>query len=161
MNFSKNPIDILAYKKKKEMRFTTSITSGTEFYFKPKIEDSIFYVYYYPAEKFDDPKKIDQIIVYKHRENKHKYEDQTEILIELRIFNKDADLGEANLIGFSKIELESKFGNDFLTFDNGITYSNKNKLLILELDNSKVKSYRYIKLNTEEINNGLIEQILK
>ena len=63
IEFLENPIDILAYKKKKEMRFTTSITSGTEFYFKPKIEDSIFYVYYYPAEKFDDPKKIDQIIV--------------------------------------------------------------------------------------------------
>ena len=159
--FLENPIDLLGFKEKKEMRFTTSVTNGTEFYFNPKIKDSIFYVYYYPAEKFDDARKIDQIIVFKHGENKHRYEDQTETLIELRVFNKDPDLGKANLVGLSKTELESKFGNDFLTFDNGIAYSNKNKVLILEFDKSKIKSYRYIKLNTEKIENGLIGQIME
>lgn len=159
--FLENPIDLLSFKEKKEMRFTTSVTNGTEFYFNPKIKDSIFYVYYYPAEKFDDARKIDQIIVFKHGENKHRYEDQTETLIELRVFNKDSDLGKANLVGLSKTELESEFGNNFQTFENGIAYSNKNKVLILELDNSKVKSYRYIKLNTEKIDNDLIGQIIK
>ena len=161
IEFLENPIDLLDYKEKKKMRFTTSVTNGTEFYYNQKIKDSIFYVYYYPAKKIDDARKIDQIIVFKHGENKHRYEDQTETLIELRVFNKDPDLGKANLVGLSKTKLESEFGNDYLTFDNGIGYSNKNKVLILEFDKSKVKSYRYIKLNTEKIDNDLIGQIME
>ena len=160
-SFLKNPIELQNFKEKKSRNVTTSVTNGTEFYFNPKTKDSIFYVYYYPAEKFDNPRKIDQIIVFKHGENKHKYDDQTETLIELRVFNKDSDLGKANLVGLTKTELESEFGNDYLTFDNGIAYSNKNKVLILELENSKVKSYRYIKLNTEKIDTDLIGQIIK
>ena len=160
-SFLKNPIELQNFKEKKSRNVTTSVTNGTEFYFNPKTKDSIFYVYYYPAEKFNNPRKIDQIIVFKHGENKHKYDDQTETLIELRVFNKDSDLGKANLVGLTKTELESEFGNDYLTFDNGIAYSNKNKVLILELENSKVKSYRYIKLNTEKIDTDLIGQIIK
>ena len=159
--FLENPIDLQDFKKKKGMRFTTSVTNGTEYYFNPKIKDSLFYVYYYPAEKFEDSREIDQIIVFKHGENKHRYEDQTETLIEFRVFNKDSDLGKANLIGLSKTELESEFGNDYLIFDNGIAYSHKNKVLILEMDSSKAKSFRYIKLNTEKIDNDLIGQIIK
>ena len=64
-------------------------------------------------------------------------------------------------LGLSKTELESEFGNDYLTFDNKIAYSNKNKLLILEMDSSKVKSYRYIKLSSDRINTDLIGQIMK
>ena len=161
IEFLENPIDLLAFKKKKEMRFTTSVTNGTEFYFNPKIKDSIFYVYYYPTEDFTDPRKIDRIVVFKFGENKHRYDDKTETLIEFSIFNKDSDLGKANLIGLSKTELESEFGNDYLTFENGIAYSNKNKVLILEMDSSKVKSYRYLKLNTEKIDKELIGQIIK
>jgi hypothetical protein len=157
--FLENPIDLQEFKKKKGMRFTTSVTNGTEYYSNPKIKDSIFYAYYYPAENLADTKKIDKIVVFKFGENKQRYEDETETLIELRIFNKDSDLGKANLIGLSKSELESEFGKNYLTFENGIAYSNKNKVLILDLDNSKVKSYRYIKLNTEKINNDLIGQI--
>lgn len=160
-SFLENPINLQKFKEKKSSNVTTSVTNGTEFYFNPKTNDSIFYAYYYPAEKFDDTRKIDQIIVFKHGENKHKYDDQTETLIELRIFNKDSDLGKANLIGLSKTELESEFGNDYLTFDNGIAYSNKNKVLILELDKSKVNSYRYVKLNTEKVDNDLIGRIIK
>jgi hypothetical protein len=160
-SFLENPIDLQKFKEKKIRNVTTSVTNGSEFYFNPKTKDSIFYVYYFPAEKFDAPKKIDQIIVFKHGENKHTYDDQTETLIELSVFNKDSDLGKANLIGLSKTELESEFGNDYLTFANGIAYSNKNKVLILELDKSKVNSYRYIKLNTEKIDNDLIGQIIK
>lgn len=161
IEFLENPIDLQDFKKKKGMRFTTSVTNGTEYYFNPKIKDSLFYVYYYPAEKFEDSREIDQIIVFKHGENKHRYEDQTETLIEFRVFNKDSDLGKANLIGLSKTELESEFGNDYLIFDNGIAYSHKNKVLILEMDSSKAKSFRYIKLNTDKIENDLIGQIIK
>lgn len=161
IEFLENPIDLQDFKKKKGIQFTTSVTNGTEYYFNPKIKDSLFYVYYYPAEKFEDSRKIDQIIVFKHGENKHRYEDQTETLIEFRVFNKDSDLGKANLIGLSKTELESEFGNDYLIFDNGIAYSHKNKVLILEMDSSKAKSFRYIKLNTEKIDNDLIGQIIK
>ena len=82
-------------------------------------------------------------------------------MIELRVFNKDSDLGKANLIGLSTTELESEFGTDYLTFDNGIVYSYKNRILIIELNNSKVKSYNYIKLNTEKIDKNLIGQIIK
>jgi hypothetical protein len=161
IEFLENPIDLLAFKQKKGMQFTTSVTSGTEYHFNPKIKDSTFYVYYYPAENFDDPRKIDQIVVFKYGENKHKYEDETETLIELRVFNKDSDLEKANLIGIAKAELESKFGTDYLTFDNGIAYWNKNKILMIELNNSKVKSFRYIKLNTENVDKDLIQQIVE
>ena len=161
ISFLENPIDLQEFKKKKGMRFTTSVTNGTEYYFNPKIKDSIFYGYYYPAEKFDDPRKTDQIVVFKFGKNKHRYEDETETLIDLRVFNKDSDLGKANLIGLSKTELEIEFGDNYLTFDNGIAYSNKNKVLILELENSKVKSFNYIKLNTNKIDGDVIGQIRK
>ncbi|TRZ43142.1 hypothetical protein [Robertkochia solimangrovi] len=162
ISFLENPIDLQTFKNLKNPNYvTTSVTNGTDYYFNPKIKDSIFYDYYYPREDFTDPRKIDRIVVFKFGKNKHRYEDETEILIEFRVFNEDSDLGKANLIGLSKTELESKFGNDFLTFDNRIAYSNKNKVLILELDSSKVKSYRYIKLNTEKINSDLIGQIIK
>ena len=161
-SFLENPINLQNFKEKKNRNVTTSVPNGTEFYFNPKTADSIFYVYnYYPTENFENPREIDQIVVFKHGKNKHKYEDETETLIELRIFNKDSDLKKANLIGLSKTELEFKFGNNYLTFDNGIAYSNKNKLLILKMDSSKVKSYRYIKLGTEKIDNDLIRQIIK
>lgn len=160
-SFLENPIDLQKFKEKKSRNVTTSVTNGNEFYLNPKTKDSIYYVYYYPTEDFTDSRKINQIVVFKYGENKQRYEDQTEILIELRVFNKDLDLGKANLIGLSKTELESEFGKGYLTFDNGIAYSNKNKVLILELDNSKVKSYRYIKLSSDIIDTDLIGQIIK
>lgn len=157
-----NPIDLQAFKKLKSRDCTTtSASGGTDYYFQPKINDSIFYTYNYPTENFTDSKRIDQIVVLKYGKNKHTYEDETEILIESRIFNKDLDLGKANLVGLSKTNLESEFGNDYLTFDDGIAYSNKNRVLILEMDSSKVKSYRYIKLNTEKIDADLIGQIIE
>lgn len=160
-SFLENPIDLQEFKKKKGMRFTSSVTNGTQYYFIPKIKDSTFYTYYYPAENFTDSKRIDQIIVFKYEKNKHSYDDNTEMLIELRIFNKDGKLGKANLVGLTKTELESKFGDNYLAVDDGIIYSNNNKVLILELNNSKVKSYRYIKLNSNKIDTELINQITK
>jgi len=161
ISFLENPINLQKFKENKNGNVTTSVTNGTEFYFNPKTKDSIFYVYYYPAENFDNSREIDQIVVLKQGKNKHNYEDETETLIELRIFNKDSDLEKANLIGLSKTELESEFGTNYLAFDNGIAYSNKDKILILKFENSKVNSYRYIKLNTEKIDNDLIGQIIK
>ena len=160
ISFLENPIDLQKFKKKKKMRVTTSVTSGTDYYHNPKISDSIFYVYYYPSEKII-PNEIDQFVVFKNGKNKHTYEDETETLVEFRIFNPDSDLGKANLVGLSKTKLESEFGTHYLTLDNGIAYFNKNKVLIIELSNSKVKSFSYIKLNTEKIDNDLIGQIIK
>ena len=44
VEFLENPIDLLTFKEKKGMRFTTSVTEGTGFHFNPKKKDSIFYV---------------------------------------------------------------------------------------------------------------------
>ena len=162
IEFLKTPINLENFKKSKDINYTTTgVSKGMDYYFQPKIKDSIFYAYNYPTENFENSKRIDQVIVFKYGENKHTYDDETEILIELRIFNKDLDLGKANLVGLSKMELETKFGTDYLTFDNGIAYSNENKILILELVNSKVKSYRYLKLNSDKIDTDLIRQIRK
>jgi hypothetical protein len=160
IEFLENPINLLDFKKKKEMLFTTSVTNGNEYYFNPKINDSIFYAYNYPDFK-KESNKINQFVVFKHGKNKHSYEDQAETLIEFRIFNPDSDLGKANLYGLTKTELESKFGTIYLNFENGIAYSYKNKVLTIELNNSKVKSFRYIKLNTENIDQDLIRQIVE
>lgn len=160
--FLENPINLEVFKKLKSRDYiTTSVSNGADYYFLPKFEDSIFYTYYYPVKNFNDSKQIDQIVVFKYGKNKHTYEGETEILIELRIFNKDLDLGKANLVGLTKTELESEFGVNYLNFENGIAYSNKNRVLILELESSKVKSYRYIKLSAEKIDNDLLGQIIK
>ena len=159
ISFLENPINLQAFKKLKKMHFTTSVASATDYYFNPKISNSIFYVYYYPSEEII-LKEIDQFVVFKYGENKHTYNDETEILIEFRIFNKDSDLGKANLVGLTKIELETKFGDEYLTLENRIVYSNNNKALVIELDSSKVKSYKYLKLNTEKVDNDLIRQIV-
>ncbi len=160
VEFLKNPIDLQEFKKKKNINYTTtSVSNGMDYYFQPEIKDSIFYTYNYPIENFKDSKRIDKVLVFKYGKNKHTYDDETEILIELRIFNEDSDLGKANLVGLSKTELESEFGTDYLTLDKRIIYSNKNKVLILEIENSKVKSFNYIKLSTEKIDTDLIRKI--
>ncbi|GAA4244803.1 hypothetical protein [Winogradskyella damuponensis] len=158
ISFLENPIDLQKFKSKNNGNVTTSVNNGLKYQYHPAINDSIFYGYNFITDSIG-PKGINEIVVFKYGENKHRFEDETEILIEMRIFNKDSDLGKANLIGLSKKELESEFGNDYLTFDNGIAYSNKNKVLILELENSKIKSYNYIKLSTEKIDIDLIRKI--
>ena len=55
---------------------------------------------------------------------------------------------------------EAEFGSDYLTVDGHIVYSHKNKVLLVQLDGSKIKSYKYLKLNTENIDNDLIQQIV-
>ena len=161
-SFLENPIDLQSFKKSKNINYTTTgVSSGMNYHFHPKIKDSIFYTYNYPTENFTDSKRIDQVLVFKYGNNKHTYDDESEILIELRIFNKDSDLGKANLVGFTKTELESEFGIDYLVLESGIAYSKENKVLILEFDNSKVKSYRYLKLNTENVDKDLIQQIVE
>jgi hypothetical protein len=159
-SFLENPIDLQKFKSKKNRNVTTSVTNGLRYQYHPAINDSIFYGYNFITDSIG-PKGINEIVVFKYGENKHRFEDETEILIEMRIFNKDSDLGKANLIGLSKTELESEFGIEYLTFANGIAYSNKNIVLILELDKSKVNSYRYVKLNTDKIDNDLIGQMIK
>ncbi len=159
-SFLEKPIDLQEFKEKKSRNVTTSVTNGMEYHFHPKVSDSIFYNYYYHDENLNS-NRIDQITVFKYGQNKHRYDDQTETLIGFKIFNKDSDLGKANLVGLSKTELESKFGTDYLTFDNGIVYSYKNRVLIIELNDLKVKSYSYIKLNTEKVDKDLISQIIK
>ncbi|MEM5567092.1 hypothetical protein WNY78_18365 [Psychroserpens sp. AS72] len=159
-SFLENPIDLQEFKNKTKRDVTTTVTNGLEYYFHPKINDSIFYSYNF-ISTVNRQLEINEIVVFKYGKNQHNYEDKTEILIELKIKSNDSDLGKANFIGLSKTDLESEFGNDYLTFDSGIAYSNKNKVLIIELEESKVKSLRYIKLNTEKINTELIGQIMK
>lgn len=161
-SFLENPIDLQEFKNKTSRDVTTSVTNGMDYHFHPKIKDSLFYSYNF-ISPVNNQLNINEIVVFKYGKNQHNYEDKTEILIELNIKNKDSDLGKANLIGLSKteLELESEFGNDYLAVNNRMAYSNKNKVLILELDSSKVKSYRYIKLNTEKIDADLIGQILE
>ena len=158
-SFLENPIDLKEFKKTKKGNITTGVSNGMTYHFHPKIKDSIFYNYNYPTKNFKDAKKIDQILVFKYGKNKQTYDDETEILIELKVYRKDYDLGKANLIGLSKMELESEFGTDYLTLDKRIIYSNKNKVLILEIENSKIKSFNYIKLSTEKIDTDLIRKI--
>jgi len=159
-SFLENPIDLQEFKNKTKRDVTTSVANGMEYYFHPKINDSIFYSYNF-ISTINRPRKINEIVVFKYGKNQHNYDDKTEILIELKIDNKDSDLGQANLIGLTKTELESEFGTNYLTLDNGIAYSNKNNVLIIELEDSKVKSFRYIKLSTEKIDKELIGQITK
>ncbi|WP_452231350.1 hypothetical protein [Lacinutrix sp. MEBiC02595] len=159
-SFLENPLDLQEFKTKKKRDVTTSVSNGKAYYFNPKNKDSIFYSYFFPDFKKESI-KIDEIVVFKYGKNKHTYEDETEALIEFRIFNPDSDLGKANLYGLTKTELESEFGTDYLTFDNGIAYSNKNKILTIELNNSKVKSFRYVKMNTDNVDQNLIEQIME
>jgi hypothetical protein len=159
-SFLENPIDLQEFKNKTKRDVTTTVINGMEYHFHPKINDSIFYSYNF-ISTVNKELEINEIVVFKHGNNQHNYEDKTEILIELKIYNMDSDLGKANLIGLSKTELESKYGNNYQTLENGIVYSSKNKVLIIQLDDSKVKSFRYIKLSTEKIDKELIGQIMK
>jgi hypothetical protein len=160
-SFLENPIDLQEFKKKKKQSLST-VTNGAEYYWNPKINDSIHYLYsFLPNDPFQSKIEQLEIVVFKFGKNKHSWEDKTEILIELKVEAQDSILGKANLVGLTKTELETEFGSKYLTFDNRIVFSNKNKVLILELENSKVKSFNYIKINTERIDRDLIGQIRK
>ncbi len=159
-SFLESPINLQEFKKKKKRNVTTSVANGMNYYFNPKFSDSIFYGYNFITKNIRQ-NGINKIIVFKYGKNKHTYEDEKEVLIELRVLNKDIDLGKANFVGLKKNELEAKFGTDYLTFNNGIVYSNENNIFSIELNNSKVKSFRYIKLNTENIDQDLIRLIVE
>ena len=158
-SFLENPIDLQNFKKLKDRNVTTTIANGMNYHFCPNYRDSLFYSYNYPTKRFKNPKEIDEILVFKYGNNKQKYEDLTEILIELNIYNNDPDLGKANLVGLTKKEIESKFGVHHINLENRIVYSHNNKTLIIELEDSKVKSFRYIKLKTEKVDINLIREI--
>ena len=160
-SFLENPIDLQEFKKKKKQSLST-VMNGAEYYWNPKINDSIHYLYsFLPNDRFQSKIEQLEIVVFKFGKNKHSWEDKTEILIELKVEAQDSILGKANLVGLTKMELETEFGSEYLILENGIAYSHKNKVLIIELDNSKVKSYRYLKLNTENIDQDLIRQIVE
>ncbi|MBR9847606.1 MAG: hypothetical protein GYB35_16565, partial [Algicola sp.] len=72
--FLEKPIDLQKFKNSKKRNYTTtSVSIGTDYYFEPKIKDSIFYTYNYPTENFNESKRIDQIVVFKYGKNKHTY----------------------------------------------------------------------------------------
>jgi hypothetical protein len=161
ISFLENPIDLQDYKSIKGESLS-SVTNGLNYHYHPNIKDSIFYNYSaFPTDSTWSELEPVWITVFKFGDKRHSWDDKTEILIELSVKGKDSDLKKANLIGLSKTELETKFGTDYLTLRNGIAYSHKNKVLILELNKSIVNSYRYVKLNTEKIDKDLIEQIMK
>jgi len=159
LEFPEKPINMTELKTKKNKYVTTTVSSGLKYYYQPKIEDSNFYSYYYPTENTGS-KKINEVIVFKYGKNKHTYDDETEILIALRIFNEDADLEKANLIGCLKSKLVSEFGTDYIAYAHGVVYTYKNRVLIVEIEDYKVKAYCYLKLNSETIDMNLIEQII-
>ncbi|WP_298343007.1 hypothetical protein [uncultured Algibacter sp.] len=161
ISFLENPIDLQDYKAIKG-KSLSSVTNGLNYHYHPNIRDSIFYNYSaFPTDSTWSEMEPVWITVFKFGDKRHSWDDKTEILIELSVKGKDKDLKKANIIGLSKAELESEFGTDYLTLDNRIVYSNKNKVLILELENSEVKSFNYIKLSTEKIDADLIRQIIK
>lgn len=163
-SFLENPIDLQEFKKRKgrdeKSYVTTGVDRGTDYYFNPKFSDSVFYGYHFITEDVGQD-RFTEIIVFKYGEGKHSYEDGAEILIELRVFSEDEDLGRANLVGLTKNELELAFGTDYMTFDDKIVYSGENKILIVVLGDSKVKSFRYVKLNTENVDRDFIRRMLK
>ena len=159
VNFLNDPIDLQEFKAKKKRNVTTTVTNGKEYYFSPKFSDSILYNYYFITENIENG-LMNQAVVFKYGDNKHRYQDTTEILIELKVFNKDSNLEEANLVGLTKTELETKFGIDYLTYENKIIYTHKNKIVLIELNNLKVTSFRYIHLNRENVDQALIQQIV-
>lgn len=160
MKFLSNPIDLVEFKKKNNGYVTTTVTNGKEYYYHPKINDSILYSYNYITDN-DRSKGVNEVIVFKFGENKHKFDDETEILIELRIVNNDNNLGHTSLIGFSQSELEHEFGSSYTIVDEHIIYSYQNKILILVMNNSFVQSFYYSKLNNEKIERDLIDRILQ
>jgi hypothetical protein len=160
-SFLENPINLIEFKATKGQSLS-SVTNGLEYHFKPKIKDSIYYHYTtFPNDSLWTEISPIDIVVFKYGKNKHTWKDKTEILIEFTVSGRDNDLKKANLVGLTKNELESEFGTEYKVFDNRIVYSNKNKALIIELNNSKVKWFKYIKLSTENIDSTLIKKVIK
>ena len=155
--FLENPIDLIDYKNHQK-NWTSTVSSGQPYYEKFEFKDSIFYSYNYVIEKLD-LKRLDEIIVFKFGENKHRYNDKTEKLIELNIFNQDSILKKADLVGLTNSLIESKFGKENFKIDNEFIYFNENKLLILTIKDDKVDSYKYLRLNTDKIDKELIKKI--
>lgn len=160
ISFLENPLDLQNFKAKKMRNVTTSVTNGLYYYYNPAINDSIFYSYNFITDTIG-PKGINDIVVFKHGALKHSYDDATEILIDMKISNKDTALEKADLVGVSKTELESEFGKNYQTTVNGMVYAYQNKVLIIELEESQVRSYRYLKLNTDKVDKDLIKRIME
>src|SRR5690606_7314744 len=83
-SFLENPIDLQEFKNKTKRDVTTTVTNGLEYYFHPKINDSIFYSYNI-INTVNRQLEINEIVIFKYGKNQDNYEDKTEILIELKI----------------------------------------------------------------------------
>lgn len=159
--FLESPINLEEFKKRKQTKFTSTVSNKKVYYSLPKVSDSIFFIYSYPTKKDTETiNRINQLIVLKSGKKKHSYGDSSETLVELKIFNTDSDLGEANLVGMSKQVLESKFGNGNKDIENTIFYARKNKVLIINFKDNKIKSYNYLNSNIEKIDVAFVKQII-
>jgi hypothetical protein len=160
--FLYSPISLPAYKESKDNNYvTTSVSNGMSYHLHPKHLDSIFYVYNI-TQRNRTAVKRDNVLVFKYRKGKHIYDDDNEVLIGLDVYNDDSDLGRANLVGLTKSKMLEQFGPGFqLINENIIYYSHQNKILILYFENTKVKSFRYLKLSTEKITESLISEIIE
>jgi hypothetical protein len=73
-SFLENPIDLQEFKKKKKSSLST-VKNGTEYYWNPKIKDSIFYSYLFlPNDPFQSKIEQLEIVVFKFGGNKHTWE---------------------------------------------------------------------------------------
>jgi len=157
ISFLENPIDLIDYKNQKK-NWTSSGFNGFSYYYSPQKRDSIYYAYTYPNDN-ENPMRFDKIIVFKYGENKQIYNDNTERLIGMNIFSNDSLLGKANLIGLTTSRIKSRFGESELSTSDKLIYINENKIILLKIENNKVASFKYLKLNTNNIDKELIEQI--
>jgi len=159
VSFLEKPIDLLEFKNKTKT-VTTGVSKGANYLYKPNNEESIYYCYYFPNDRKRKLFKINKITVFKYGENKHVYDDDTETLISLDINYSDPNLEQANLVGQTKKQIEAKFGLDFSISKKNIIYKHNNNILIINLNNSKVIAYRYLRLNTDVIDQDLINRMV-
>ena len=85
VEFLENPIDLKKFKFANIKDVTTRVVNGKNYHLHPDTNDSIFYRYKFSINNFGR-KKNNEIVVFKYGENKHKYDDETETLIDLKIF---------------------------------------------------------------------------
>jgi len=155
--FLNKPFDLFKFKEKKRMS-NSGIGRKESYYFKPN-KEGMYYRYflfsrlqgYIGTNKNKIIRKNNglEITVYKELgKYRFKYSDPTEILIEVRARFNDFDLPELALVGLDSSFIIKEFGKPDYYKKECMIYQFKNRALILNINNKKVKWLKY--LNLEE-----------
>jgi hypothetical protein len=148
-SFLASPLDLKAFKKKKNSSNSGTVRKNEMFYTPEKAGFFYRYMLFPTPTQYNEYQRFADfaVIVYKFGEKIGDYSDTNETLIAVWCRLKDPDLGEADLVETPVSEIKKRFGEPFATVGDVLVYQNQERALSVHTKDEKVDWFKYIRLN--------------